>query len=157
MKINNNNTHIQPFYGSMDFVQDNLGEPVPEETFTHSQLSWSSIIPYLLHPSITIHGILHVQSTCMRVFFHNLSPSFLWSTSWPGTLHFILHTFLHPITVFFSQYMPIPLQTQYSYNYRTITIISIIMNKFNPTLKTDIYKIYENMQVMMNIRLQNIK
>jgi len=24
--------------------------------------------------------------------FHNLSPSFLWSTCWPGTLHFILHT-----------------------------------------------------------------
>ena len=27
--------------------------------------------------------------------FHNLSPSFPWSISWPGTLHFILHTFLH--------------------------------------------------------------
>jgi len=34
-------THIQPFYGSMDSVRDNLGEPVPEETFTHSHLSWS--------------------------------------------------------------------------------------------------------------------
>jgi len=34
-------THTQPFYGSLDFVQDNLGEPVPEETFTHSHLSWS--------------------------------------------------------------------------------------------------------------------
>ena len=28
------------------------------------------------------------------------SPSFLWSTCWRGTLHFILHTFLHPIIVF---------------------------------------------------------
>jgi len=28
-------THTQPFYGPMDFVRDNLGEPVPEETFTH--------------------------------------------------------------------------------------------------------------------------
>jgi len=27
-----------------------------------------------------------------------------------GTLHFILHTFLHPIIVFFSQHMPIPSQ-----------------------------------------------
>jgi len=26
-------THTQPFYGSVDFVQDNPGEPVPEETF----------------------------------------------------------------------------------------------------------------------------
>jgi len=39
------------------------------------------------------------------------SLSFLWSTSWPGTLHFILHTFLHPITVFFLRHMPIPFQT----------------------------------------------
>ena len=26
--------HIQLFYGSVDFVRDNLGQPVPEETFT---------------------------------------------------------------------------------------------------------------------------
>ena len=43
------NTHTihntQPFYGSVDFVRDNPGEPVPEETFTHSHPSWSSIIP----------------------------------------------------------------------------------------------------------------
>jgi len=64
---------------------------------------------YLLPPSIVIHGILPVQSTCFTVFFHNLCPSFLWSTSWPGTLYFILHTFLHPTIIFFSQHMPIPL------------------------------------------------
>ena len=80
-------THIQPFYSSLDFVQDNPGEPVPEETFTHSHLSWSSVIPYLHPPSITIHGILPVQSMCMTVFFHNLSSSFLWSTSWDPPLH----------------------------------------------------------------------
>jgi len=43
---------LQPFSG----VRDNLGETVPEETFTHSHLSWSSIIAYLLPPSFTIHG-----------------------------------------------------------------------------------------------------
>jgi len=32
--------HTQPFYGSQDFVWDNLGEQVPEETFTHSHLSY---------------------------------------------------------------------------------------------------------------------
>jgi len=58
-------------------VRNNPGEPVPEETFTHSQLSWSSVIPYLLPPSIMIHGILPVQFTCLTVFFHNLSPTFL--------------------------------------------------------------------------------
>ena len=38
-------TYTQPFYGSVEFVRDNPGEPVPEETFTHSHSSWSSIIP----------------------------------------------------------------------------------------------------------------
>jgi len=28
-------THTQLFYGSVDFVRDNLGEPVPEGTFRH--------------------------------------------------------------------------------------------------------------------------
>jgi len=72
-------TLTQPFYSCMDFVRDNPGEPVPEETFTHSHLLWSSIVPYLLHPCNMIHGILPVQFTCLTVFIHNLSPSFLWS------------------------------------------------------------------------------
>ena len=71
-----------------------------------------SLTPIMVinHPlsASSIHGILPVQSTLLTVFFHNPSPSFLWSTSWPGTVHFILHTFLLPITVFFSQHMPIP-------------------------------------------------
>jgi len=71
------NKHTQPFNSSLDFVRDKPGEPVPEETFTHSHLSWSSIIPYLLPPSIMINGILPVQFTYLTVFFHNLSPSFL--------------------------------------------------------------------------------
>jgi len=62
--------HTQPFYGSLDFVRDNPGEPVPEETFTHWHLSWSSVIPYLLSPFVTIQGILPVQFTCLTVFFH---------------------------------------------------------------------------------------
>jgi len=31
LKISNIHTHMQPFYGSLDFVRDNPGEPVPEE------------------------------------------------------------------------------------------------------------------------------
>jgi len=78
----------------------------------HSPLTLIVVInhSYLLPPSTMIHGILPIQPTCFTVFFHNLSPSFLWSTCWPGTHHFILHTFLHPIIVFFSQHMPIPSQ-----------------------------------------------
>jgi len=41
-------TQTQPFYGSLDTVQVNPGEPVAEETFTHSHLSWSSVNPYVL-------------------------------------------------------------------------------------------------------------
>ena len=36
-------------------------------------------------------------------FLRNLFPCPLWSTSWPGALHIIFHTFLHPISLFFSQ------------------------------------------------------
>jgi len=60
---------------------DNLGEPVPEGTFTHSHLLWSSIIPYLLAPSFTIHSRLLVQFPCLTVLFHNICPSLIWSTS----------------------------------------------------------------------------
>ena len=73
----------------MDFVQDNPDEPVPEQTFTHSHLSWSSIIPYLLPPSIMIHDIISVQFTCLTVFFQNLSPKFslVFLLAWHSPLH----------------------------------------------------------------------
>jgi len=56
-------THT-PFYGCVDFVWDNPGELVPEETFTHSHLSWSSIIPIcflhllrsMAHVALSIFG-----------------------------------------------------------------------------------------------------
>jgi len=74
-------THIhkhthKPFYGSVEFFRDNPGEPVPEETFIHSHLSWSSIVPYMLPPSITIYGILPVQSTHLTIFFHKLCQQY---------------------------------------------------------------------------------
>jgi len=94
--------------------KDNPDELVPEETFTHSHLSWSSVIPYLVPPSIAIHGILPVQFTCMTVFLHNLCPTFLWFTStWPGTFNFKLRKFPHPIIVFFSQYTPLRREQRY--------------------------------------------
>ena len=103
-------TVLQPF------VRDYPGEPVPEETLTHPP-SWSSSNLYLyqLLPSTTIHSILLVQITCLAIFLHNLFPCPLWSTSWSGALYLIFHTFLHPISVFFSQHMPIPSQPILSY------------------------------------------
>jgi len=32
--LKHTHTHTQPVYGSLDFFQDNPGEPVTEETFT---------------------------------------------------------------------------------------------------------------------------
>jgi len=43
----------------------------------------------------------------LAIFLHNLFPCPLWSTSWSGALHLIFHTFLHLISVFFLQHMPI--------------------------------------------------
>jgi len=34
-KINDYKHTTQPFYGCVEFVRENPGEPVPEETFTH--------------------------------------------------------------------------------------------------------------------------
>ena len=57
--------------------------------------------PYLLSPSTATHGILRIQSTCSTVFFHNLSPSFLWSTSWPGTpSSYSIHFFTQSLSSF---------------------------------------------------------
>ena len=54
--------NTQPFYGSVEFVRDNPGEPVPEETFTHythrghqSSLSAFSIYYDTWHPPYSIH------------------------------------------------------------------------------------------------------
>ena len=88
-RLSRKHTCAQPFYCSLDFVRDNQGELIPEETFTHSHLSSSSIIPYLLPPSIMIHG--SVQFTCLTVFLHNLSQiskfSLVYLLAWHPPLH----------------------------------------------------------------------
>ena len=52
-------------------------------------LSWSSVIPYLLPVSILIHGILPVQfTTCVAVFFHTLSKfSLAYLLAWHPQIH----------------------------------------------------------------------
>jgi len=75
----------------------------------HPLTSGLSIILYLYPPSIAIYSILPVQ-LCSWQSLHNLSPSPVWSTSWSGTLYFILRTFFLPIVVFFLQHKPITTQ-----------------------------------------------
>jgi len=93
-------THTQPFYGSMDFVGDHPGEPVPDVTFTHSHLSWSSITPYLHHPSNMIHGILPVQSMHMTIFFHNLQVFFGLPVSLAPFNSYSIHFFTQSLSSF---------------------------------------------------------
>jgi len=71
---------------------------------------------------------------CLTVFLHHLSPSPLWYTSWSGTLCFILHTFLHPIIVFFLQHMPIPSQPVSCSTKTTLSIPSLSLNSLLETL-----------------------
>jgi len=105
LKIHINSKHttiLQPF------VRDYLDNPVPEEIFTHLHLFLSSTIFYQLLPSTTAHSIFPVQFTCLTVYRQPVQV--FWFTSWSGTFHFILHTFLHPFIIFILQHMPIPLQ-----------------------------------------------
>ena len=82
------------------------GLPGWASTTTHPP-SWSSSSLYQLLPSAAIHSILPVQITCLVVFLHNLCPRPVLCTSWSEALHLLVHTFLHAISVFFLQHMPI--------------------------------------------------
>ena len=80
---------------------DYPSESLPEETFTHSNLSRSSIILYLLPPSTMIHSILPVQFMCLTVFLHNLCQSFLWSTlSLAPSTSYSIHFFTQSLSSF---------------------------------------------------------
>jgi len=92
-------THTQRFYGPLSRTT-RVSRYQKKHSPTHH--------PDQLLPSTMIHSILPVQITCLAIFLHNLSPCPLWSTTWSGALHLIFHTYLHPISVFFSQHMPIP-------------------------------------------------
>jgi len=51
------------------------------------------------HP-LSTSFIYYDQYTWLTVLFHNLSPGPLWSSSWSGTLYFMLYTFFHQIIIF---------------------------------------------------------
>jgi len=90
------------------YVLDYLAQPVPEETFTDAHLSLTSTILYQLPPPTMIHSIFPLQLTCLTVFCTTyLQVLFGLPLGRNPPLHI---TFLHPIIIFFSQHMPIPLQ-----------------------------------------------
>jgi len=87
-KHTHTHTHRQPFYGSVDFVQDNPGEPVPEETFTHYthrghqiSLSASSIYYDPWHPPYSIHMLYSLFPQSLSKF------SLVYILAWHPPLH----------------------------------------------------------------------
>ena len=86
-------THTQPF-----------NCPVSRTTCTRRRIHPLTSILVIKHPlstsSIyTIHSVLLVQFTCLALF---LQPLFQVLWFWNGNLYFVLHTFLHPVTIFLS-------------------------------------------------------
>jgi len=61
------------------------------------------------HQKSSINFVHLLRSIASSWFNLRASQSFstgpVWSTPWSGTLYFILHTFLHPIIIFFLQHM----------------------------------------------------
>jgi len=102
-------THTQPFYISLDFSGTTwVSQYQNKHSPTHTYHGHQSSLICFLHLLRSWHPLCSIYMP--DSLFHNLSPSFLWSTSWLDTLHFILHIFLHPIIVFFSEHITIPMQ-----------------------------------------------
>jgi len=67
---------------------------------THTYCGHKACLICFLH-LLQSNDIVPIQSTCLIVLLHNLSAGFLWSTSWPGTFHFILiHFFIQLLSSF---------------------------------------------------------
>ena len=93
------------------FVRDYPGDPVPEETFTYSLF--------------TLRAWQSFCTTSLHVLF--------WSTSWSGALHLIFHTFIHPISVFFSFLTISSYLNHRSYNKTFYNNLSISDSRFLDT------------------------
>ena len=102
-------THTQPFNNHWS-ATTRVGRYQKQHSPTHTHPGHRTSFINFLHLLRSIASILCVQFMCLTVLFDNLSPGLLWSSSWSWTLYFILHAFLHPVIIFFSQHMPMPTQ-----------------------------------------------
>jgi len=100
----------------MDFVQDNPGEPVTEETFTHSHLSWSSIVPYLLHP-------FNLKNDKLLYLSNNLN-----------NFDEILHADADGLSSVLAVHPVVPFAIFKNPRWRTATILKIEKNVMSPKL-----------------------
>ena len=89
-------THTRPFNGPL-FGTAWLGH--------YQKKHYTSFINFL-HVLLSIASSLFVLDSTFPQPFQVL----FWSSSWSGTLCFLLHTILYPIIIFFSQLMHMPWQ-----------------------------------------------
>ena len=77
----------------------------------------------------------------------------LWSSPWSWTLNFMLHTFLHPVIVIFSQHMTVPaqpilLQYQCYVKLQTVDILAVSPTR-TTRMSQDTYRACYGMQLKM--------
>ena len=96
-------THTQLFNGLWSRTTQ-VGQYQKKHSPTHTHpYHQTSFINFLhLLRSIASSGL---SLRAWTFLWDNLSPGTLWSSSWSWTLYFILHAFVHPIIIFFSQHM----------------------------------------------------
>ena len=123
--MNHNNTHTQPFNGRWSGTT-RVGQYQKKHSLTHTNPG---------HRTSFINCLHFLRSTVcsfymLTVLFDNLSPGPLWSSSMSWTLYYILHAFLHPVIIFFTQHMPIPMQPVCCNTSATSSIPSLSLSSF---------------------------
>jgi len=101
------NTHTQLFIGLLSETAQ-VGRYQKKHSPTHTHPDRQTSFINFLHLQRSLSSSLSVY--VFDSLFQQPSPGPLWSSSWSGTLYFILLAFLHPVIVFFSQHMLIPSQ-----------------------------------------------
>jgi len=99
-------TQQRPFYGPLSGTT-RVSRYQKNHSPTHHPDHHPIFISFFHLPRSIASSLLKLRA---RQSFYTTSFHVLWSTSWSGALHLIFHTFLHPISVFFSQHMSIPSQ-----------------------------------------------
>ena len=91
-------TTQRPFYGRLSRTT-RVSWYQKKHSPTHHPDAHPVFISFF-HPPRSLASSLF-KPRAWQSFLHNLCPCRLLSASWSGALHLILHTFLHPISVFF--------------------------------------------------------
>ena len=101
------NTHTQPFNGLRSGTTS-VGRYQKKYSPTHTRPDHRTSFIIFLHLQRSVASSLFILRAWQSS--STTSPGPFWSSSWSWTHNFILHTFLHPIIIIFSQHMPIPTQ-----------------------------------------------